>query len=69
MDETQFDVRTLEHKLRRGVLSREQVDAHLNAIPDSAAESVETETRFVSTSTKTGALGDEHENDPHDLDG
>ena len=69
MDETIFDVRTLEQKIRRGVLTREETEKWLASLPDEAAEGIETDTRFVSTSTKTGAIDLENENDPHDLDG
>lgn len=48
MDE-KFDIRTLEHQIRRGVLSREEVAAYLSNLPDDAEEGVETETRFAAT--------------------
>lgn len=45
-DENVFDVRVLEHRLRRGEITREEYDKHLAKLPDDADEGAETETRF-----------------------
>lgn len=45
-DDRLFDVRVLEHRLRRGVISQEQYQKYLDALPDDAEEGAETSTRF-----------------------
>ncbi len=47
MEESNFDVRLVRHQIRRGVVSQDDVDKHLNALPDDAEKGEETETRFV----------------------
>ena len=44
--EQTFDVRTLEHKLRRRELTREQVREYLAALPDEGEQGVASELRF-----------------------
>jgi hypothetical protein len=41
-----YDVRIVPHVLRRGGLSREQLQAHLDQLPDDAAEAEEANVRF-----------------------
>ncbi|MCB9666238.1 MAG: hypothetical protein H6732_19165 [Alphaproteobacteria bacterium] len=41
-----FDVRLVPHSLRRSRLTNEALDAHLDALPDEAAEGVECEVKF-----------------------
>jgi hypothetical protein len=41
-----FDVRTLDHKVRRGEVTRAQVRTHLDALPDEAAQGEESKVRF-----------------------
>ena len=43
----QFDVRTLEHKVRRGEITRSQVQAHLDSLPDESAQCEESKVRFA----------------------
>ena len=43
-----FDTRTLKHRLRRKEISPEELDQHLEALPDEAEELVEVEVRFSS---------------------
>ncbi len=43
-----FDVRTLPHTLRRGKVTKEELQAFLDALPDDADLAEETETRFNS---------------------
>jgi hypothetical protein len=45
--EEKFDVRTIEHKLRRGVITQAQYEAFLAQLPDDAAHGIETTTRFA----------------------
>ena len=42
-----FDVRTLEHKLRRGEITRKQVREYLAALPDETAHGAESEVKFT----------------------
>lgn len=46
-DEKKFDVRVLEQRLRRGVITREQYEKYLASLPDDAENAVETTTRFA----------------------
>lgn len=41
-----FDVRLVPHSVRRNRLPREVLAAHLDALPDEAAEGVECEVKF-----------------------
>jgi hypothetical protein len=47
-DDMQFDVRSLRHRLRRTELTTKDVQKHLDALPDDAAEADQTKTEFVS---------------------
>ena len=42
-----FDVRVLEHRLRRGVITEADYEAWLETLPDVADDAVETTTRFA----------------------
>ncbi len=44
-----YDVRAQKHRVRRGEMSRQEIDAHLASLPDDAAESEPTRTEFVAT--------------------
>ena len=44
-----FDTRVLERNLRTGRLSREELQAHIDALPDDAAEGTETAIRMESS--------------------
>jgi len=44
-----FDVRVIEHHLRRGTITQEQYQAFLDDLPDEVDEGDETETRFSPT--------------------
>jgi hypothetical protein len=46
-EDMRFDVRTQKYRLRRGEISREELSAHLESLPDEAEEGVETETKFT----------------------
>lgn len=46
-DESLFDVRVLDHRLRRGDISREQYEAFLAKLPDDADAGTGTETVFT----------------------
>lgn len=48
-EEMKFDVRTLKFRLRRNEISQEQLQKHLEALPDEAAEAEPTSTQFVAT--------------------
>ena len=43
----QFDVRVVEHHIRRGLLTRDDYEAYLKTLTDEGTEGVETATRFV----------------------
>jgi hypothetical protein len=45
-DENKFDVRVLEQRLRRGVITKEEYAKYLASLPDDAANATETVTRF-----------------------
>jgi hypothetical protein len=45
-DDSLFDTRVLHHRVRQGILSAEDYQKHLESLPDSAGEAIETETRF-----------------------
>jgi len=44
-----FDVRTLDHRLRRGEITKKELDEHLKELEDDADEAVEAVTPFVAT--------------------
>ncbi len=44
-----FDVRTIEHKLRRGDVTKADYQAYLASLPDESEEAAESETRFTAT--------------------
>jgi len=44
-----FDVRTLDHRLRRGELTKKELEEHLDDLPDEAEEAVEAVTPFVAS--------------------
>jgi hypothetical protein len=48
-DDMKFDVRALNHRLRRGEVSGEEIARYLDALPDEAAEVAETKTEFVAS--------------------
>jgi hypothetical protein len=48
-DDMKFDVRALNHRLRRGEISGEDVEKYLQNLPDDAVETEETKTEFVAT--------------------
>lgn len=43
-----FDVRVLQHRLRRGVVTEKDYQKYLDALPDDSEELAETSTRFQS---------------------
>ena len=45
-----FDTRTLAHRLRRGEISRKELDEHLEELPDEADEATEAVTPFTASS-------------------
>ncbi len=46
-EDMRFDVRTLMHRLRRKEITPEQLQAHLEELPDEAEEGVKTESEFT----------------------
>ena len=42
-----FDVRTLDHRLRRGEITKKELEEHLDDLPDEAEEAEEGVTPFV----------------------
>ena len=48
-DDMKFDVRALNHRLRRGEVSQEEVKKYLDSLPDEATEHEQTRTEFVGT--------------------
>ena len=42
-----FDARVIYHNLRRGELNQDELDAHLNALPDDAEHAEATTTEYV----------------------
>ena len=50
-----FDTRTLAHRLRRGEISRAELDEHLGELPDEADEATEAVTPFVTSSAEKRA--------------
>lgn len=49
LNEKHLDVRVLDTYLARGIVTQEQVDAHLEALEDCADMGEETETRMVAS--------------------
>ena len=45
-DDAKFDVRIIEHAIRRGQMTFKEVDDHLADLPDEADEAAEMETTF-----------------------
>ena len=48
-EEMKFDVRTLKFRLRRNEISLEELQKHLDSLPDEAEEAEPTTTQFVAT--------------------
>jgi len=48
-DDMKFDVRALKYRKRRNELTDQDVQAHLDTLPDEAAEAEPTTTQFVAT--------------------
>ena len=49
-DDMKFDVRSLKHRMRRSEISPKELQKHLDALPDDAAECETTRTEFVARS-------------------
>ena len=49
VDDTLYDVRVIESRIRRGQVTAEQYRAHLAALPDEAEHSEPVRLSFVST--------------------
>jgi hypothetical protein len=47
-----FDTRTLAHRLRRGEISKAELQEHLDELPDEAEEATEVVTPFVASSSE-----------------
>ena len=47
MSEKTYDVRVVEHLLRAGSITPEEIDTHLESLPDEADEGEPTVTRFA----------------------
>ena len=63
-EDMRYDVRTLRYRVLRKELGAEAIQAHLDALPDDAAEAVETSTRMVATSAATQTQqGDDSDED------
>ena len=45
-DSLLFDVRLVEHHIRRGTTTREAYEKHLETVEDCSAEAVQTHTKF-----------------------
>jgi hypothetical protein len=50
-----FDTRTLAHRLRRGEISKAELEEHLEELPDEADEATEVVTPFVASSAERRA--------------
>jgi|JI10StandDraft_1071094.scaffolds.fasta_scaffold4669302_1 hypothetical protein len=55
--DTRFDVRVIEHAIRRRSLTRDEVNAHLAALEDDAEHAVESHVRFHSSFSDRPARG------------
>lgn len=60
-DKRRFDVRTIERRLREGIVSREDYQQHLDDLPDVADKAEPMESEFVE-----GVLADDEEQPPQD---
>lgn len=58
-----FDVRTHRHRLLRKEISADDLKAHLDALPDDAAEAVETNTRMMASAATPMNDGDDSDED------
>lgn len=58
-----FDIRVVEINLRRGVISREQYDAFLAALPDDSDAAAQVETQFIATSKAVAPNPNDHQGD------
>jgi hypothetical protein len=47
-----FDTRTLAHRMRRGEISRKELEEHLDELPDEADEATEAVTPFTASSAE-----------------
>lgn len=47
--DTRFDVRVIDHAIRRNTLTRAEVNEHLATLPDEAELAVESSVRFHAT--------------------
>ena len=52
LNEKHIDVRVVDTYVARGIVTREQVDAHLESLEDCADLCEETETRMVASQTE-----------------
>jgi hypothetical protein len=48
-EDMKYDVRALKYRLRRNEISKKELDKHLAALPDDAAEAETTNTGFAAT--------------------
>jgi hypothetical protein len=48
-EDMKFDVRTLKYRLRRNEVTQEELQEHLDSLPDEADEAETTQTQFVGT--------------------
>ncbi|HMV68573.1 MAG TPA: hypothetical protein PKA64_17110 [Myxococcota bacterium] len=55
--DTRFDVRVIEHAIRRGTLTRAEVDAELATLDDEAEFAVESSVRFHAGVADRGSRG------------
>lgn len=51
-----FDIRTIEHQIRRGVVTRKEYNAYLAELPDDSEEGVESDVKY--TESYENAHGD-----------
>ncbi len=49
LEDMRFDVRTQNYRLLRKEISHDDLNGHLDELPDDAEEAVETVTRFVAS--------------------
>jgi hypothetical protein len=48
-DDMKFDVRTLKYRVRRSELTPEEIQKHLDDLPDETQEAETTHTQFIAT--------------------
>jgi len=48
-EDMKYDVRALKYRIRRNEVSKEELDKHLESLPDDASEAETTNTGFVAT--------------------